>query len=793
MRRILLPLFFVCTSAFSQPASMAGFSDQGAFTVYVNEEKFGRFTFTWKSDGAFTSDTKITYAGQTVGGTLTITPDSEGRWMKAVAQDSKKHAWERKGEDYKFTFPDNDGTMHGPPDMLTFETWTPPLMSLAFRRFDKSGDARQTMPVVVLDSDYFKANLEVERTETFERSVRGGSLKLTRWIYAPPGREYHALADAEGRVFRADGFGTISFGIPGKNIVFVREGYEELLRERGANGPDSQPRFEVDLKTGVGVPMRDGLKLATDLYLPVGAAKAPVILVRTPYKKENWALQGRYYARRGYAVAVEDVRGRFASPGVWEPFLHEAKDGYDAVEWVARQTWSSGKVGMIGASYVGWVQLAAASLHPPHLAALIPNVSPPDPFHNLPFESGALWLQGAIQWSNRVDSNETADLSGATEAGIEKKDWNALLKPLPVSSADKAVLGKELAYWAQWMAHPVPDRYWADAMFSPKLKNIGIPVFHQSGWFDGDGVGTKLNYLAVAASGRGNQKLTVGPWDHTDTASRLVNNRDYGAEADVDLQREYLRWFDHWLKGIENGVMQEPRVSLFLMGENRWLHGDSYPLPQTQYQKLYLTSGGHANTSSGDGQLSFQAARADQPADRYVYDPGDPTPEPDQAGREKTEAERKDILVYTSAPFEKPYTIAGPVSAVLYAATSARDTDWFVHVVELDEEGKPLVLWSNGSGGHIRARYRKSLAKPELLQPGKVYRYEIDLWHTGVTIAAGHRLRVEVSSAAFPLFERNLNTGGSNETETKYVAARQTVYHDVGRASYVLLPMIPER
>jgi len=787
--RSLLILIPLCIRAWAQPATLAGFSDEGAFILYANEERVGRLTFQWKADGTFQSKLVISLGGQSTDGTLVVTPDAEGRWIKAtLEQPSRKLVWERKDQAYTFTSPDMSGNGKWPENALTFETFTPPLISQALRRFDKTGEVRQTLPVLVLDSKLFtSAALMVERQETVERTAGERHLTLTRWVYAPPAHDFHVLADQDDRVYLASGFTGFPGGIAEQNVVFVREGYEELREKPRETGPVSQAEFEVELKPGIKMPMRDGARLSTDLYLPAGAGKSPVILIRTPYKKEMEELEGRYYARRGYVVAIQDVRGRFASEGQWEPFVHEAKDGYDAIEWLARQPWSSGKVGMIGASYLGWVQWWAASLHPPHLAAMIPNVSPPDPFHNLPFDHGALSLGTSITWANRVESNATGDLSGVIDAANSRKNLQELLKALPVIELDKAVLGKESPYWRRWMDHPSPDGYWSDAMFQDKLTHFNIPVFHQSGWFDGDGIGSKLNYLKLAAYGNVNQKLTIGPWEHTDTATRIAVKRDFGSPAAVDLQRDYLRWFDHWLKGIDNGIMQEPRVSLFVMGSNRWLHGPVYPLPETRFEKLYLTSGGPSNSPKGDGKLSFQPPAADQPPDRYVYDPGDPTPD-DRVG-----TSRKDILVYTTEPFEKPSTIAGPVSAVLYAASSARDTDWFVHLLEVDEEGKPSILWANGSGGHIRARYRNSLTKPELLKAGRIYKYTIDLWHTGITIPAGHRLRVEVSSAAFPMFNRNLNTGGNNETETRFVTADQTIYHDAAHPSYIRLPMIPEK
>jgi putative CocE/NonD family hydrolase len=273
-----------------------------------------------------------------------------------------------------------------------------------------------------------------------------------------------------------------------------------------------------------------------------------------------------------------------------------------------------------------------------------------------------------------------------------------------------------------------------------------------------------------------------------------------------------LRWFDFWLKGIDNGVTREPLVSLFVMGSNEWVHGDTYPLPQTEFEKWYLASNGQANTSQGDGRLSRSPPAGSQPTDRYTYDPGDPTPDPNyfddddeqpegdkkpksseaqankvKAYHEKLARSRKDMLLYTSEPLEQPYTFVGPLSAVLYAASSAKDTDWFVRLVDVDEKGKLLTLGT----GKIRARFRQSMKEPTLLEPGKVYAYTIDLWHTGITIPARHRLRVEVSSASFPLYSRNLNSGGHNEKDTHFVVAEQTVYHSAAYPSHVLLPAIP--
>src|SRR5262249_19691686 len=309
--------------------------------------------------------------------------------------------------------------------------------------------------------------------------------------------------------------------------------------------------------------------------------------------------------------------------------------------------------------------------------------------------------------------------------------------------------------------------------------------------------------------GHPNQKLVLGPWGHTDKATRSTGSHDFGPEAAPDLPRAYVRWFDKWLKGIDNGIDKEPLVSLFVMNSNTWAHGPTYPLPETKFEKWYLSGGGNANTSKGDGKLTRDPPAADSPPDKYTYDPGDPTPDPrffeapkDKDGKPLSKKEerkmekayhaemtaaRKDVLVYVTEPFKEAYTSAGPASAVRDAGSSAKDPDWHVRLVEVDEKGELFLL----TAGKVRARFRKSMSKPELIEPEKVYEYQLDLWQTGLTVKPKSRLRVEVASAAFPLFSRNLNTGGHNEKETEFVSAKQTIYHDPHHPSHVLLPVLP--
>lgn len=787
------------------PAPLSGFSDEGVFHLYKNESRLATMSFKWQDDGTFEGKSTLTLAGQSIDSSLKTTPDKDGRWTSiSMGTPLGPVDVKRDGSIARITFKEKTETVMLKPGTVLFENFTPALMSQAVLAYDKTKGGKQSFPIFIVPQIVMEASLELK--DKVERTVGGRDVTFTRYTYGVPGVDVIVWVDEAGKLYLAD--------VPAQHVAYVREGYETLRLASEKDPLLSSPSHKVKEDRGISVPMRDGVKLSTDIYRPDAEGKLPAILVRTPYKKEMAELQAHYYARRGYVVAVQDCRGRFASEGTWEPFVNEPKDGYDTIEWLAKQPWSNGKIGMIGGSYLGWVQWWAAGERPPHLVTIIPNVSPPDPFYNIPYEYGVYFLLGAIWWADVLETEATADLSGAAMSKIGDKKYRKLLRSLPVIDLDKAVLEKENPYWRKWIEHPTNDEYWERASFLDRLKDVRLPVFHQSGWFDGDGIGTKLNYLRMVSHGHLHQKLVLGPWGHTAEAHRMIGFRDFGPNAIVDLQRDYLRWFDHWLKGVDNGILKEPLVSIFVMGSQKWLHGDVYPLPDTRFEKWYLTSGGGANTSNGDGRLTREAPPADTPPDHYTYDPGDPTPTPEfyeepedesegGPGKERSVEEkrqereayhknitesRRDILVYTTGPLSEPLTFAGPLSAVLYASSSARDTDWFVRLMEVEQTGKIFQL----AEGKIRARYRRSTKLPRFLKPGEVYEYHIDLWQTGITIKAGRRLRVEVASASFPFFSRNLNTGGHNEKETEYVAAEQTVYHNAQYPSHILLPVISD-
>lgn len=822
------------------PATLAGFSDSGKFSLYQKEMRLIGIDFTWTPDGKYDSKAKLSFAGQTVDFFTKVTPDATGLWKTlAFKAQGGEGTIERNGAKARFKVGTFDKEVDLLKDAILFDNFGPALHSLLVRKYDRKKGGSQKVALLILPGNM--ANATIERMDPIERAVNGKDIKFERHLLKIPGVEITIWSDKDSKVVMGE--------VPSQKAIYIRDGYESLMKPTDTEkGPISKPEFEVRIERNVKVPVRDGIELATDLYFPDRPGKYPVVLIRTPYKKEVSEIEGRYYARRGYVAAIQDVRGRFSSPGVWEPFVNEAKDGYDAIEWLAKQPYSTGKVGMIGASYLGWVQWQALGQNPPHLTCMVPNVAPPDPFFNIPYEYGTFFLWGAIWWADIVEKNATADISGASMRKMIGRDMTADVSTLPVIDIDKKVLGKENVYWRKWIEHSTNDSYWDSANFSDKLANARIPVFHQSGWFDGDGIGSKLNYAAMKRHGHPNQKLILGPWGHTDTSTRTLGETDFGPEALLDLQREYLRWFDCWLKDMDNGVKSEPLVRIFAMGSNKWHTGNTYPLEKTRLDKWYFASAGNANTSKGDGRLTRTPSAGDAPFDAYTYDPADPTPRPELPGADKTLAEkakaakdaenekakekskvedknpakskdndkavaksddakekkepskaesssqfrrvtekRRDILVYTTEPFKEAYTFAGPIEAVLHASSSAKDTDWFVRLVEVDAKGDLSTLCE----GRFRARFRNSMSKPELLEPGKIYEYHIDCWQTGVTVKKGTRLRVEVASASFPMFSRNLNTGGQNEKETAFVKADQKIFHDSEHPSYIVLPALP--
>ena len=791
MEKIKLAAYFLI-GLFLLGGTFQDFEDSANFKLYIKGTAIATASNSLDKEGNYQRKMVISMAGQTAEFRMTVVPDENGVW-KSIAIENPAFGTIQGRHDGRravYTIKGEEKSVDLPEDYVLYDDYGMIYESVMLRKYDMDKKGKQVFKRFRIPESFPGEiiDVEVEYLDDEVKSIGNRPITFKKFQVKTMGIPSVYWVDQDFKICLTETKAAQAYG--------VRDGFEELMFPKGADPLLSQVEFEVAKKMEM-VPMRDGVTLATDLYFPeTKKGKLPCILIRTPYKKESSELDGKFYSRRGYVVAIQDVRGRYASEGEWEPFVNEGQDGYDAIEWLASQSWSNGKVGMVGGSYLGWVQFWAAVQKPPHLVTIIPNVVPPDPFYNLPYEYGSFFILGALWWAEMVEKEAASDVTMKKFFEVSGRDYEKDLDHLPVIDLDLKIFGKKNPYWREWVKHNTNDSYWERANYLDRLKDLDIPVFLQSGWLDGDTIGSKLAYLYLKESTNKNIKLILGPWGHSDLAINL-SGKDMGEEGAVDLPTLYLRWFDYWLKGIDNKILEEPLVQLYTMNSKKWLKAETYPLPQTKFTKMYLSSTQGANTLEGDGKLTWELPEGSNKYDTYTYDLGDPTPawqfRAAKGGKKRYEEitnRRQDILVFETEPFEEPVTIAGPMSAKLYASSSALDTDWFVTIFAFSDDDGPIPLGNPWGRGTIRARFRNSLSEPELLEPGKVYEYIIDLWHTGITLEKGWRIRVEVTSAFFPFFSRNLNTGGHNEMETEYIQAEQKIYHSKRYPSHILLPVI---
>ncbi|MCW5978363.1 MAG: CocE/NonD family hydrolase [Bryobacteraceae bacterium] len=564
--------------------------------------------------------------------------------------------------------------------------------------------------------------------------------------------------------------------------------------------PVSEP---IRIVSNIAVPMRDGVKLYADLYRPVREGKFPVLIVRTPYGKQRDGIHETkiQFAQRGYAVLAQDTRGRYESEGAWDPFRNEAQDGYDTVEWAARQPWSNGKVGMEGGSYLGNVQWQAAAQTPPHLVAIYPALASTSLYHNTFFHGGAFKLAVSYGWGVvRMPLRIMYPQYWHTEAYAPAElRYENIVWGLPLETLDEASSGQPVAHWRDWVKHQSYDDYWRAVSIEDKFDKVNVATHTLGGWFDLLLNGTLNGYVGMRNHGgseasRRGARMIVGPWGHG--PSRKFGDVDFGAEAMRSTFASELQFFDHHLMGMETGIDREPPVEIYLMGLNRWVHYDDWPVPGTRYTPYYLSSDGRANSARGNGRLG-PAQPSGAPSDQFTYDPNNPVPSvgahdccgvPLSSGPvdQRTVEARNDVLVYTSDYLREPLAIAGPVRMKLHAATDGPDTDWFVKLVDVYPDGFAI----NVAEGILRARFRRGFDQMELLKPNEGYEFEIDLRGTANVFLPGHRIRVDITSSNFPQFDRNLNSGEDLATGTRPRVARQTIFHGASRASHILLPVV---
>lgn len=547
--------------------------------------------------------------------------------------------------------------------------------------------------------------------------------------------------------------------------------------------------IQIDVK----VPMRDGVSLSIDIYRPEGQGPFPTLLLRTIYNNQDasyleWASR---FVEAGYAVILQDCRGRFDSEGAWEPYIHEAEDGYDTQQWVGSQPWCDGNIGMFGVSYPAFTQTQSARLANPYLKALVPIASREDMYGHV-YENGSLSLHTSLFLG--VIAGKTVHRNGFALA-----NWDELYRKLPLISALDDIV--DVPFYRQTIEHSTFDWFWKRHAVRGKYAEIEAPAYFMTGWYDSllhEVIAQYEGWSTKAGSDRAKSltRIIVGPWTHYAFSScELYGAIDHRGTGSIDFVSEHLRWYDQRLRNIDTRIDDEPSIRIFVMGDNVWRGEHEWPLKRTVYTKYYIGNSTGANSLFGDGTLSAEFPVVSG-LDRYDYDPEHPVPtlggpimHRAYAGphdRRSVEC-RDDVLVYTSDPLQSDLELTGPVTMTLYASSSARDTDFTATLVDVYPNEQAIHICE----GVQRARMRQSTEHPTLIEPGRVYEYTINMWETSNVFKAGHRVRVEISSSNFPRFDRNLNTGNTPGMDAEMEIAKQTVLHGIEYPSYITLPVIP--
>ncbi|MFO0917706.1 MAG: CocE/NonD family hydrolase [Planctomycetaceae bacterium] len=540
------------------------------------------------------------------------------------------------------------------------------------------------------------------------------------------------------------------------------------------------------------VPMRDGVRLATDIYRTSETTHAPVLLMRMPYNKPGGRSAAERFAASGYIAVVQDCRGRYESEGVFVPYDHEGQDGFDTCEWLLRQSWCDGRIGMWGASYVGATQWQAAVEHPPGLVAITPTATFSSFYRNL-YLGGAVRLLLIARWA--------ATQSVKPDDATVTSDWNRTLKFLPLSGIDRDI-GWPIPWLVGMLTHPSPTGYWKRLDMTDEITDLELPIQHTVGVYDFFARESVNNFVRMQQHAknplvRSRQQLILGPWDHGTIGKSKVGQLDFGPNAELDAIGENLAWFNRFVKQEPALISQPfPAVRYFSMGDNLWHDAETWPPHSLPPKSFYLHSRGRANSSQGDGRVDVTPPSIEEPDDSFLADPDDPVPAcPDTIPiaeatwapvDQRTIEARSDTLVYTSAPLEQPLTFAGDASMELFVSADTPDADWVVRLVDVHPDG----FAQNLAVGIQRGRFRDSDLRPSPLKPGEVYRLLIDLGPIAARLDKDHQLRIDISGAYFPLFDRNPNTG-EGPFGSRSQIARETVHHRPTASSRLLLPCTP--
>ena len=541
-------------------------------------------------------------------------------------------------------------------------------------------------------------------------------------------------------------------------------------------------------------PMRDGVKLRTKIVRP-GPGSFPVVLIRG-YDTDFWGGISDRFVEAGYVFVGQATRGHLGSEGdqgMDNRFFDDAEDGYDGIDWVSRQPWCDGRIAMYGSSYYGATQWLAAPEGHPNLKAIVPQNVNPDLWQRAYRDHGALQL---AHTARRIH-----DYSAEAKQKVERFGYWKWYRHLPLNTLDTVAGTRRNKLYQDYLTHSSYDDFWKAIGTRHKLEKIRIPVYLMSGWYD-NYAGATLDYFEKLTKHAASDEIRVAISPTTHSRNKVVGDRDFynnprGDDPEKDEIGLAIRWLDWVVKEKDNGVRDEPKVRIFVMGVNQWRQEREWPLARTRFTEYYFRPG------EGTRGLLSTEPPADDPPTLYRYDPEDPVPTlggnhsatavpgviragpVDQSPNEN----REDVLLFTSAPLAEDLEVTGPITVKLYAATSATDTDFIARLIDVYPDGTAYNL----TEGIIRARFRESIWEPpRLLEPGKVYEYTIDLHATSNVFLKGHRIRVHVTSSNFPMWDRNPNTGHEQGVDAELKVAEQTIYHDREHPSHILLPVIPE-
>jgi putative CocE/NonD family hydrolase len=564
----------------------------------------------------------------------------------------------------------------------------------------------------------------------------------------------------------------------------------------------ASPSSSLNITKDVAVPMRDGVVLRADLALPATTGRFPTLVYRTPYGKQFALKEGGTFEKavaRGYAVVIQDVRGRYASDGDFLPYQNEGRDGYDTIEWAARQSWSDGNVGTFGLSYPGAVQWLAAVENPPHLKAMVPAMTFSTP-RNF-FYSGGVFDGSWLDWiwfNIAPDARRRKNLAGPQTrkeaAASWKQDHERIQNFLPLRNLPD--LKQVAPFYYEWLSHPAADPWWDWAELRNKYDRVHAAVLNFSGWYDEaygpDGATTNFNgLLAARRNDRDPRTHTmIGPWTHGGQDESKSGERDFGAAAPINYDELILRWMDRYLRNVDNGLDREKPVRLFVMGDNAWRDEDSWPLTRAKETSYYLNG---ESAASRVGTLNSALLAPSAHTSEFVSEPSHPLADPYTAyGAHdyRAFAGRDDVLVFDTAALATDTEVTGPIRAEIFASTDVPDFDLWVRLLDVSPDGTAFNLMSPGLDV-LRASYRNASLKPALLTPGQVYLLTLDRMLTSNVFRAGHRIRVQISAAFSPHFSRNLQTGESEITSSRTQLGHIRIYHDAEHSSRIVLPVIP--